>query len=326
MLIAGIAAGAVGKNALSADVDVEQAAVAPQEATQAPVVVLGGITEESIAHQCRSAGRRERARTRNDSVGSGPCRIVGWRERGRICRGGARAVHLVVPGAAHAARTTNAADTADAAHAADTANSYRSADAAYTAHSADATNPANTTDAAGTSGILCRRRPEPGQHDVVGRQAETRDQDQDGAVEFTDDDSDVKSLSPGGYLKIREGGWTSTHTVEFEADGSGTIRRRYWEGSSEKPFDPQGKAWLSQILPRIIRQTAIGAPARVARILKAKGAAGVLSEITLIEGSAGRSACISPSSSKSRWIRLRCDRPSTRPAARSTLTTSWRAC
>ena len=107
----------------------------------------------------------------------------------------------------------------------------------------------------------------------------------EGAVEFTDDDSDVKSLSPGGYLKIREGGWTSTHTVEFEADGSGTIRRRYWEGNSEKPFEPQGKAWLSQILPRIIRQTGIGAPARVARILKAKGGAGVLSEITLIEGS-----------------------------------------
>ena len=144
----------------------------------------------------------------------------------------------------------------------------------------------------------------------------------DGAVEFTDDDSDVKSLSPADYLKIREGGWTSAHTVEFEADGSGAIRRRYWEGSSEKPFDPQGKAWLSQTLPRIIRQTGIGAPARVARILKAKGAAGVLSEITLIEGSWAKRVLSPSSSSRRGWIRRRCDRPGTsRPRDRLRLRT-----
>jgi hypothetical protein len=38
-------------------------------------------------------------------------------------------------------------------------------------------------------------------------------------------------------------------------------------------------------LPRIIRQSGLGAPARVARILKAKGPSGVLAEISLIEGS-----------------------------------------
>jgi hypothetical protein len=95
----------------------------------------------------------------------------------------------------------------------------------------------------------------------------------------------VKSLSPDGLLRIREGGWISSRTVEFEANGSGAIRRRYWVGMSEKPFDPEGKAWLSQSLPRIIRQTAFGAPGRVARILKAKGPSGVLAEISLIEGS-----------------------------------------
>ena len=95
----------------------------------------------------------------------------------------------------------------------------------------------------------------------------------------------MKSLSPGGSLRIREGGWVSSRTVEFLADAAGTIRRRYWEGTSEKPFEPEGRAWLSQVLPRIIRQSGLGAPARVARILKAKGASGVLAEITLIEGS-----------------------------------------
>jgi beta-lactamase regulating signal transducer with metallopeptidase domain len=111
----------------------------------------------------------------------------------------------------------------------------------------------------------------------------------DGEVEFTDDDLDVKRLSPGGSLRIRDGGMMTSllggHTAEFTADPSGNITRRFWVGSSERPFDPEGRKWLASVLPRFIRQTGIGASARVARIVKAKGAAGVLAEISLIEGS-----------------------------------------
>jgi beta-lactamase regulating signal transducer with metallopeptidase domain len=107
----------------------------------------------------------------------------------------------------------------------------------------------------------------------------------DGTIEFTDDDTDVKTLSPNGSLKIKDGGWLGGRTVEFTADSSGRISRRYWVGMSEKPFEPEGRQWLAQALPRFIRQTGIGAPARVARILRAKGPAGVLAEISLIEGS-----------------------------------------
>jgi beta-lactamase regulating signal transducer with metallopeptidase domain len=111
----------------------------------------------------------------------------------------------------------------------------------------------------------------------------------DGEVEFSDDDTDVKSLSPGGLLRIRDGGMMTSlvggHTIEFRADGSGAITRRYWVGSSERPFDPEGRKWLASILPRFIRQSGIGAPARVARLLKQKGPSGVLAEISLIEGS-----------------------------------------
>jgi hypothetical protein len=107
----------------------------------------------------------------------------------------------------------------------------------------------------------------------------------EGAIEFTDDDSDIKSLSPGGMLRIREGGWLSSTTVEFRADAAGKIERRYWVGSSERPYEPEGRQWIAERLPRFIRQTGIGARGRVARILKAKGPSGVLSEISLIEGS-----------------------------------------
>lgn len=105
-----------------------------------------------------------------------------------------------------------------------------------------------------------------------------------GTIEFSDDDTDVARLSPGGYFQISDGAWFGGHSAEFRADGQGNITRRYWLGSSEKPFDPDGRAWLSKTLPRFVRQSAMGAPARVARILKARGAAGVLSEISLVEG------------------------------------------
>ncbi len=109
-----------------------------------------------------------------------------------------------------------------------------------------------------------------------------------GTIEFTDDDMDVKALSPGGSLRIRDGGWIATHTVKFAADASGNLTRRFWVGATEKPFEPEGRQWLAKMLPRFIRQTGIGAPARAARIYKARGAAGLLTEISLIEGSWGK--------------------------------------
>ena len=105
-----------------------------------------------------------------------------------------------------------------------------------------------------------------------------------GEFEFTDDDLDVKRMSPGANLKIGDGGWFRGRTVEFSADASGKITRRYWSGSTERPFEPEGKQWLAQSLPRFIRQTGIGAKARAARIFKAQGAQGLLAEITRIEG------------------------------------------
>jgi hypothetical protein len=109
-----------------------------------------------------------------------------------------------------------------------------------------------------------------------------------GEFEFSDDDTEVAKMSPNGELRIRDGGWISSHTVEFRADAAGTITRRYWSGSSEKAFEPEGRQWLAQALPRFIRQTGFGAPARVARILKKDGPQGVLREISLISGSYGK--------------------------------------
>ena len=110
-----------------------------------------------------------------------------------------------------------------------------------------------------------------------------------GDIEFTDDDTDVKRLSPGGYLRIKDGGRFGTNnSIEFNADGNGAIGRRFWVGGREQPFEPEGRKWLSEMLPKFIRQSGIGAPARVTRIMKSGGATAVLAEISQIEGSFGR--------------------------------------
>jgi hypothetical protein len=106
-----------------------------------------------------------------------------------------------------------------------------------------------------------------------------------GTIELTDDDRDVRQLSPGGMLQITEKGWFSGRTIEFRADASGRIDRRYLVGNAERPFEPEGHKWLDEILPRVVRRTGIAAPQRVARIFKAQGPNGVLEEISRLDGS-----------------------------------------
>ena len=111
---------------------------------------------------------------------------------------------------------------------------------------------------------------------------------QEGDVEFTDDDADVKSIVPGGYFSISDGGWFGGRGVDMRADASGRITRRYRVGIVEKPYEPDGRLWLTRTLPRFIRQSGFGARARVARTLKASGPEGVLADISRIDGSYGK--------------------------------------
>ena len=98
-----------------------------------------------------------------------------------------------------------------------------------------------------------------------------------GQIEFTDDDADVKSVSPDGYLSIEEHrGWT---TRKYEVTPTG---RRYLVNGQSQPIDNDARAWLADVLPQVIRDSAIGADTRVKRILKQHGPSGVLDEIDKI--------------------------------------------
>jgi beta-lactamase regulating signal transducer with metallopeptidase domain len=101
----------------------------------------------------------------------------------------------------------------------------------------------------------------------------------EGTVEFTDDDTDVKSLSPNGRFRLEDGGLLSKRAYEVRADAAGNLTRSYSVGWSTKPMDDEGRAWLARTLPQVIRDSGIGAGPRVARILRQGGPQAVLTEI-----------------------------------------------
>ena len=104
----------------------------------------------------------------------------------------------------------------------------------------------------------------------------------DGAVEFTDDDHDIKSLSPGGHFRTEEGTWLSKRAYDVKTDAAGNLTKTYSEGSSVKPLDSEGRGWLERLLPQMIRDSGFGAGPRVARILRQGGPQAVITEIGLI--------------------------------------------
>jgi beta-lactamase regulating signal transducer with metallopeptidase domain len=101
----------------------------------------------------------------------------------------------------------------------------------------------------------------------------------EGTVEFSDDDTDVKSLSPNGRFRLEDGGLLSKRVYEVKADAAGNLTRTYSVGWSTKPMDDEGRAWLARTLPQVIRDSGIGAGPRVARILRQGGPQAVLTEI-----------------------------------------------
>jgi hypothetical protein len=102
-------------------------------------------------------------------------------------------------------------------------------------------------------------------------------------LEFTDDDADVRSIAGGGYLTIEERRGSMWRRFEVSPEAGGGLRRSFFQQGQPHAFDSDARAWLAEVLPDVIRNTAIGARARVQRIMRQHGAGGVLDEISLIK-------------------------------------------
>jgi hypothetical protein len=103
-----------------------------------------------------------------------------------------------------------------------------------------------------------------------------------GKIELTDDDKDIKSISSDGYLEINKTVFGSRRTLIVTPQGN-SLKREYYESRTSMPFEPEGRKWMNEILPELVRSTTIGAEGRVNRFFKQGGANAVLGEINRLE-------------------------------------------
>jgi hypothetical protein len=110
----------------------------------------------------------------------------------------------------------------------------------------------------------------------------------DGKITFTDDERDIKSITPGGYFRFSKTTFGNKREIFIQSGSDGTLRRKYYVGRSEEPYEPEGRQWLQEMLPEIIATTGIGAEGRIKRIYAKSGLKGVLAEISKIDNDFAR--------------------------------------
>lgn len=99
-----------------------------------------------------------------------------------------------------------------------------------------------------------------------------------GKIEISANDKDITGISDNGYLTLSKTVFGSKHRVDIRAEGN-TLRKRYYQGSREKPWEPTGREWLAEILPELVRSSTLGAASRIERFYKQGGSTAVLQEI-----------------------------------------------
>jgi uncharacterized protein YeeX (DUF496 family) len=103
-----------------------------------------------------------------------------------------------------------------------------------------------------------------------------------GKAEFTDDYTDIKSVSEGGWVIVEERTDRDWFRYEVRRDPAGQTTRAFYVNGSARPLDDSAKSWLSKFVLEAVRQGGFDAEKRVQRILEQRGVSGVLAEINLI--------------------------------------------
>jgi hypothetical protein len=108
-----------------------------------------------------------------------------------------------------------------------------------------------------------------------------------GTITFTDDLTDVQSLSDGGSFTMRDWSHIVPRTIEIKSS-DGKLTHAYYVGGMSRPWDDDARRFLATQLPALVRRSGLGAEARVKSIFEKKGAGGVLEEIDLLGGDYAR--------------------------------------
>ena len=105
-----------------------------------------------------------------------------------------------------------------------------------------------------------------------------------GDIKLNDTDTEVVGIAPGGYLEISKTTFGSKREVIIEPK-EGKLIREYYEGRRQVDFEPDGRRWLAEILPDIVRSTGLAAESRIERFYKKGGVSAVMDEVSRLKGS-----------------------------------------
>ncbi|HEY8832623.1 MAG TPA: M56 family metallopeptidase [Gemmatimonadaceae bacterium] len=100
-----------------------------------------------------------------------------------------------------------------------------------------------------------------------------------GKAVFSADETHIAQLSAGGFARFRERTGTFDRAVSVTPVGDGSLSYTALIDGAKVPFDAPMQAWLSHLLPELLREAAINVPARVARLRAQGGVPAVLEAI-----------------------------------------------
>lgn len=103
-----------------------------------------------------------------------------------------------------------------------------------------------------------------------------------GKAEFSDDYTDITSVSEGGWVIVEEVHNGQSRRYEVRRDGAGQLTRAFYLNGTAQPLDESSKTWLAKFVLNAVRQGGFDAERRVKTILAQRGVAGVLAEISQI--------------------------------------------
>ena len=104
-----------------------------------------------------------------------------------------------------------------------------------------------------------------------------------GEVEFNDDYTEVKRISNGGSLEIRETRGGARRRLEIEPGPGGGLNVSYFLDGQSRPYDAEAKAWFARVLDEAVTESGLNAGPRAQKILKERGTGGLLDEISRLK-------------------------------------------
>lgn len=109
----------------------------------------------------------------------------------------------------------------------------------------------------------------------------------EGNIEFSENEREIVSISPGSYFLLTERRWFTTRKLEVRPGDDGKPTFNYRVRSSSFPFDEAAQAWLRETLPEVLDETGINTTIRINNYLAAGKTRSVFREIAHL-GSSSR--------------------------------------